>query len=110
MAKSTSARSRGAPMPAISRLPGISGTTEHTTLALAIFAWMSSAAVGSRNVPPMRCRLSLNASSKEAGGSSSNSGNEGQRPVDPWQIGADRGQDVVAAAHCFAPRFAWCQL
>ena len=29
-----------------------------------------------------------------------------QRPVHAWQIGSDRGQDVVAAAHRFAPRFA----
>ena len=114
MAKSTSARSRGAPTPAISRLPVISGTIEHTILAPAIFARtgarMSPAAGGSRNIPPMRCRLSLKASSKEAGGSSSNSGNVGKRPVDAWQVGTDRGQDVVAAAHCFAPRFALYQL
>src|SRR5208283_3968307 len=37
-------------------------------------------------------------------------GNVGKRPVDAWQIGTDRGQDVVAAAHCFAPRFALYQL
>ena len=29
-----------------------------------------------------------------------------ERPVQAWQIGSDRGQDIVAAAHGFAPRFA----
>ena len=65
---------------------------------------------GSRNIPPMRCRLSLKAPRSDAGGSSSNSGNVGQRPVHARQVGADRGQDVVAAAHRFPPRFAWYQL
>src|SRR5690349_17900450 len=58
MAQSTSAKSRAALTAAISRLPAISGTMEHTTLAPAIFARtgdrMSPAAGGSRNTPPAR--------------------------------------------------------
>ena len=65
----------------MSRLPAISGTVEHTTLALAIFARtgasISPAAGGSRNSPPMRSRLSLNAARREAGRSASNNGTAG---------------------------------
>jgi hypothetical protein len=61
-------RRRTSPM---SRLPAISGTVEHTTFALAIFARtgasMSPAAGGSRKTPPIRSRLSLKAARWDAG-------------------------------------------
>src|SRR6516165_9665670 len=73
-------RSCGAPIPAMSRFPAISGTTEHTILAPAIFsrtgARTSPESGGSRNMPPIWCRLVLNASSS-TGGSLSNSGTSG---------------------------------
>ncbi len=77
MAKSTSARSCGAFTAEMSRLPVISGTVEHTTFALAIFSRTgrsgSPEAAGSRKMPPMRSRLSLNAPRSDGGRLSSNS-------------------------------------
>src|SRR5258706_6846272 len=68
-------------MAAMSRLPLISVTVEHTTLAFAIFARTganaSPEAGRSRNSPPITCRLSLKAARSDAGGSSSKSGTAG---------------------------------
>src|SRR6516162_542311 len=54
---------------------------EHTILAPAIFARTgakgSPEVGGSRNIPPIRCRLSLKAASSDAGGLSSNNGTTG---------------------------------